>query len=98
MVKNAKPQGARSKPSALQLAFQSASARCFYCRSLLLITDMNAMHSVCSENCPSRIVQMDERQMHIVRRAWLWKKKKCGTVVPTVISEAMETVEASVTQ
>ena len=45
----------KDKPSAAQLAYESEESRCFYCKSLLLITDSDSFHAVCSENCPSRL-------------------------------------------
>ena len=70
-----KGQGTRDKPSSGQLAFKSDSVRCFYCKALLLLTDEKAGHAVCSNNCPSRLVQLDAYGMSLVRRAWLFKTK-----------------------
>ena len=58
----------------MQLAFQSDSVRCFYCKALLLITDDKAGHAVCSSNCPSRMVPVDEFAMRMIRRAWRYKE------------------------
>ena len=70
-----KGQGTRDKPSSGQLAYQSDSARCFYCKALLLMTDERAGHAVCSENCPSRLVQLGPYEITLVRRAWQFKAK-----------------------
>jgi hypothetical protein len=61
------------KPTVAQLAYESDSVRCFYCRALLIITDDKARYGVCSANCPSRLVQLDIHQVRLVRRAWHWQ-------------------------
>jgi len=64
-----------SKPSALERAYNDDVVRCFYCRSLLLITDDEAGSAVCSQNCPSRLVKLDAKQLRLVRYVWRWKKQ-----------------------
>lgn len=63
----------QAKPSAMQITYQSEAVLCFYCKSLLLITDDKAGHAVCSANCPSRIIPVDDFAMRMIRRAWRFK-------------------------
>lgn len=65
----------KQQPSALEVAYNSKVVRCFYCRSLLLITDEEAGSAVCSEDCPSKIVKLDAKELRLVRYAWRWKKQ-----------------------
>lgn len=63
------------KPTVAELTYQSDAVRCFYCKALLLITEDKAGHAVCSSNCPSRLVTLNENQMRDVRKAWRYKKR-----------------------
>ena len=65
----------KDEPSALECAYNANVVRCFYCRSLLLITDDEAGSAVCSENCPSKVVKLDAKQLRLVRYAWRWKQQ-----------------------
>lgn len=56
-----------------QRAWECAESRCFYCKSLLLITDGSNNYAVCSANCPSRIVVVTGSQKCRIRRAWRWQ-------------------------
>lgn len=76
------------KPTLAQLTYESDEVRCFYCKALLLITDDKAGHAVYSENCPSRLVTLNEHQMYRVRKAWRFKKR---------LDEAKAEVAAEVT-
>jgi hypothetical protein len=65
----------KPQPSALERTYNLDVVRCFYCRSLLLITDDKAGSAVCSENCPSKLVKLDAKQLRLVRYAWRWKQQ-----------------------
>ena len=57
-----------------QRAWESDEVRCFYCRSLLIVTDASFNYSVCSETCPSKLVVVTNSQKSLIRRAWTWEK------------------------
>ncbi len=66
----------QAESSSAEIAFKSQCTRCFYCQALLLITDSEARHAVCSENCDSRLVQCDSLQITLIQRAWRFRKDK----------------------
>lgn len=66
----------KQQPSALEVAYNSKVVRCFYCRSLLLITD-EAGSAVCSANCPSKLVKLNDDELRLIRKAWKYKKQEC---------------------
>lgn len=63
----------REQPSPNERAYRMDTVRCFYCKSLLLITDDKAGHAVCSNNCPSRLVPINDDEMRLIRKAWRFK-------------------------
>lgn len=69
-----KPKAEKVYKTTSQRAWESADCRCFYCRSLLVITDTSLNYAVCSADCPSKIVVVTASQKCRIRRAWVWEK------------------------
>ena len=78
---NPQPSTLNPQPSTLKRsgaayeAYQDSACRCFYCQALLILTDPDARHCVCSNNCPSRIVTLDPKQVIKLKRAWRYQKQ-----------------------